>query len=212
MEIVQKRPTVVYDILGPMYHYDAAGWPEDKGAVVPLIELIKRHNFAAATLREESEVEERMLASGLTTPLITPGFVESAIYVQRAGGLPVIVTAGTPGTAAITLEAAARDYQERTGERVDMARLFPDSCVHSTLDIGSKAEPATWMRAVWENHGIVPVVATYEDSLKNLEAATAGLQGHGFHVVHDGPIQRVAPNLYKGSMRALQPVLEELCR
>jgi hypothetical protein len=203
------------DILGPMYHYDdVQGWKPEEGAVKTLLEKIEAFGYNPQTADEEAKVEEEMLRKGETAVDIMPGFVESVIYAQLQGAVPIIISAGTPDCFEIALEAAAKDYTDRTGGFVRPQQLFPEEHRHSTVGVGSKKKAETWAEIVRERYGNrAHVVATYEDTWANLQAAVGGLGGEGYHVVaQPSGLVTVEKGIYRGTMTELLSQLKEALR
>ncbi len=179
-----KDKVVVFDVLGPGYHYDPKGW--EGGAVGPLVELIEQHKdkipFEVNDLESESKAEQFMLEKGITKPLITEGFVDTVLYLQEKKVVPVIVSAGTTPSLGYFLEQAAREYSNATGQLITPESLFRDEHVISTVDnvIGNKKTPEVWVRAAGD---IGKSIMVFEDTYANLRAATKGLKAAGYYVV-----------------------------
>ena len=208
---MKKQRIVAFDILGPTYHYDGAeGWKEDEGAVRTLLNKIKELGYEPKTAEEESFVEEEIVREGKADIYITPGFVETVLYTQKEGALPIIVSAGTQGCFELGLEAAVRDYRDRTGERVSAEQLFPEELRLSTVGVGSKKKAETWAGMVQERFGDAKVLATYEDTFGNMEAAMEGLDCDGYFVVaQPSGLVTLEKRIYKGTMQELMPTLAE---
>ncbi len=206
-----KTKIVAFDILGPMYHYDGAkGWKEDEGAVKTLLDRIDQFGYKPKTVEEESFVEEEIIRKGQAEIYIMPGFVETILYTQKQGVLPVIISAGTQGCFELGLEAAVKDYQDRTGQRVSMDQLFPEPHRHSTVGVGSKKKPEIWAKVIADCYGIADVLATYEDTFANMQAAMQGLDCDGYHVVaQPNGLMKAENRIYKGTMTELLPALKE---
>ncbi len=170
----------VFDVLGPMYHYDARGWID--GAIEPLIERLHQHGYTGKNMAEEARDEEDLQRTQKEPILIMPGFAETVLYLRHHQVLPVVVSAGTPWVLENTLKLAARDYQTRTGDDCRAEQLVASSDLISTIPFGSKRDPETWRKAVQQYVG-AEVIAIYEDTFANLTAAAEGLTPQvGYHV------------------------------
>lgn len=202
---------VVFDVLGPMYHYDTKGWKG--GAVGPLLNKLRKHGYEIDTAVKEAEAEETMLLTKQEIPLIMPGFVESVLYLRGEGVTPVVVSAGMPWTLEYTLELAAEDYHERTGIFVAPEKIVLPENLISTVLLGSKKVSQTWTTAV-ERFGDVPVLAVYEDTFKNLEAALEGFDAAvGYHVTSTRSGLSLIEHereIVRGHMKELHWYLQEL--
>ena len=175
-----KEKIVVFDVLGPAYHYDQKGWIS--GAVEPLLERLKKYGYTGKTDVEEAQDEESMIKSGKETPLIMPGFVETVLYLQKERIRPVVVSAGTPWVLEYCIDRAAQDYTDRTGTVIRPEQLVQSADLVSTVGMGSKKKMETWTKAV-EGYGGVEVRAVYEDTFANLTASMEGLNPtRGYHV------------------------------
>ncbi len=201
---------IAFDVLGPMYHYDGAqGWKEEEGTVKTLLNKIKEFGYEPETIEEESQVEEEMLRKGQTTASIMPGFVETVLYTQKQGALPIIISAGTPGCFEIGLEAAVKDYRDRTGESVRVEQLFPEQHRHTTVGVGSKKKSETW-KTIGERYDDAEVLVTYEDTFANMKAAMQGLDCDGYFVVaQPNGLITLEKRVFKGTMQELLPKLKE---
>ncbi len=171
----------VFDVLGPMYHYDPNGWITT--ALEPLAGKLQKHGYTGKTAEEEAQDEESLVRSGKEPIHIMPGFAEIALFFRQHRVRPVVVSAGTPWVLEHTLELAAQDYSARTGNYKVREQLVTPSDLVSTVAFGSKKDPETWQKAVQPYDG-AKVVAIYEDNMANLIAAIVGLEPtYGFHVV-----------------------------
>ena len=92
---------VAFDILGPMYYYGMDGWAN--GALKTLTDKLREHGYTGKTSEEEARDEADMLLSGKEVPNITPGFVETVLYIHEQGdAFPIIVSAGASDSSSIT--------------------------------------------------------------------------------------------------------------
>jgi hypothetical protein len=191
----------VFDVLGPMYHYDVNGWIN--GALQPLVARLKKHGYKGVTVEEEAKNEEIMLRAGKEIPEIMPGFVETVLYLHEQRIRPVIVSAGTDWVLEHTLGLVAADYTQRTGVSVVPEQLVHPNDLISTIPIGSKRDPETWKKATRQYRG-ARVVAIYEDTFANCIAAKEGLHARrGYHVTStkNGLAVLMGDNtLYRGHM------------
>jgi hypothetical protein len=205
-----KQRIIAFDILGPMYHYDGSqGWKEEEGAVKTLIDKLKGLGYEPNSAEEEAQVEEEMLRRGQTSISITPGFVETVLYTQKQGVLPIIISAGTQGCFEIGLEAAVKDYRDRTGESVRIEELFPEQHRHTTVGVGSKKKSETW-KTIGERYDGAEVLVTYEDTFTNMKAAMQGLGCDGYFVVaQPSGLVTLEKRVFKGTMQELLPKLKE---
>ena len=204
---------VVFDVLGPMYHYDASGW--EGGAVLPMLDRLRKHGYEIDTAVKEAEAEETMLLTKQEIPLIMPGFVETALFLCSEGVTPVVVSAGSSQVLEYTLELAAEEYYTRTGVYVAPEKVILPEHLISTVPIGSKKQSETWATAV-ERFGRVPVLSVYEDTFKNLEAAMGGLDATvGYHVTSTKSGLSVVEHdkkIIRGHMQELYGPIQKLVR
>ena len=170
----------VFDILGPMYHYDPRGWTN--GAVEGLLIRLERHKYVFTNDNEAAQAEEDLQKSGREEIYIMPGFAETVLYLREQKVRPVVVSAGTPWVLEHTVELAAREYSARAGRHLTREQLVAPTDLVSTVPIGSKKDPQTWRRAVQPYAG-AEVIAVYEDTFANLTAAMPGVTPQvGYHV------------------------------
>ena len=202
---------VVFDVLGPMYHYDEKGWVG--GALGPLLERLEAHGYEMRTAVEEAAAEEHMLVNGVETPHIMPGFAETALYLRDQGVRPVVVSAGSNGALEYTMELAAKDYSDRRGNTINSADLVRPEDIISTVPIGSKKKAETWSEAT-ARYGSADTLAVYEDTFANLMAAMEGLRaGRGYHITStkEGLAQLCDDKrIFRGHMKEAQQDLVRL--
>ncbi len=202
---------VVFDVLGPMYHYNENGWTQ--GAAEGLLALLEEKGITFSTDNEVAQAEEDLQRGGIT-PYIMPGFVETALYLREHQVKPVVVSAGTPWVLEHTLELAARDYSTRTGMPVNPEQLVDQVDLISTVSLGSKKSPETWSKAV-QKYGNTQTLAVYEDTFANLTAAVQGLKPQeGYHVTstRSGLTQVCLDPLpiYRGHMQEIGQRLQKI--
>lgn len=177
---MKKDKIVVFDILGPLYHYDAKGWIN--GAADPAIEILRKAGYKFSNDEEAARVEEDYFVNKGNKPIIMPGFAEIALYLNSEGIKPVVVSAGTDKVLGHMVECAAKDYSDRIGEVIDPKQLVRAEDLTSTIPIGSKKDPKTWIKAV-DKYRKPETLAVFEDSFANLMAAVDGLDAEvGYHV------------------------------
>lgn len=169
----------VLDVLGPMYHYDAQGWIE--GAAGPLVKIFKDLGLSYSSDQEAAQIEEDLMKTNKTTPVIMQGFAEYVLGLRERSIRPVVVSAGTPWVLEHTLELAAQDHYDRTGQMSNPEDLVEHADLISTVPIGSKKKPETWAAAV-ANYDAA-TIAVFEDTFANLTAAIEGLNAErGYHI------------------------------
>src|SRR3989338_4932051 len=112
---------VVFDVLGPAYHYDDKGWAV--GAADPLLDLLEKHGYHGSNDAENAENEERLQRVDGVVPLIMPGFVETVQMLKKYPVKSVVVSAGTPWILENAIDLAAKEYRDRTGISVNPEEL-----------------------------------------------------------------------------------------
>lgn len=195
---------VVFDVLGPMYHYDKEGWNPNKGAAGPLIKLLREYDLPMATGEEEVESERKLVCDMGYAVQTTDGFVER---VMQHGERPVIISAGHDDVIRYALEQSVRKYVEATGDTVTAQDLIRSEDIHCTsLPVSrSKKKAATWASILGKHYPGATVGAVYEDTPANLVAAMQGLKtDNGYHVTFESGKQQTSLEglaVTRGNMR-----------
>jgi hypothetical protein len=177
----ETTKVVVLDCLDTIQGYRDAEPGKSKlfyqAAIAREHQMAVDHMLATVPYETQLEWTARLLERGDLEPIAMPG-AQSLLQLYRSAGLECrIVTADIPEAAVYT-----------TKPFVDVGLITSDQ-VHAIARLGSKREEATWLAVQQQYFPDKHVLAIYEDTRANLDAALEVYVGAtGFHVRNSGYI------------------------
>lgn len=165
---------VVFDSLDTIQGYEGAKPGENKAYY--LKKVAEKHGLTVDEMLEKVPAKTYlkwtadMIYSRELVPRILPGAEDLLLRYIKQGYRPVIITADI------------KEAAERTTQPIVDKGLVRKEDVYAILDVGSKKKPETWTEAKRIYKPSSKVVAVYEDTEKNLDAALKAFNVPGYLV------------------------------
>lgn len=170
--VKDSKEIVVFDSLDTIQGYVGAAVGKSKAYY--LQKTAEAHGMTVEEMEKNVPVDTYLawtadlLREGVLVPRIIDG-VESLLRDYISQGIrPVVITADR------------QDSADMTSAPIVKKRLIRKQDVHGIQHIGSKKKPETWKQALDLYDPGCKVVAVYEDTQANLEAAVIGYKCPGY--------------------------------
>jgi hypothetical protein len=187
--VADSKEIVVFDSLDTIQGYEGAEPGKNKDYYLKKTAAamgISVEEMLKLPTEQYLSVLANMMKTGELVTRSIPGAEDLILQYIGQGIRPVIITAD--------IEAGARESSKPFVSK----GLIRQSDVHAVLDIGSKADPATWVKAVERYQPGSRVVAVYEDTQKNLDAAIKAYKVDGYLAKETASGLTVMRQAYKG--------------